>query len=384
MKTFSFPKWTWVPTPAPIPVPIPAHEKKAASQFVNENVNLVLPLGDDATGGGGVRINTIVRTSLYILSHPNIQDIKTLPVDDKSKETSDAGLIEVSTPANGKKRKKPPAAPKPSEYEKMGLIDILGAAALVLTSSGEYHNFVFAPPLSASSSSCGYEWMENLFILLDRSECIQIFNGEFYFGILRKYLAYQQRMVYWRFRMRDVFLEINSRTGHRQWPSFRDLYNVNVTERLSQAREEAAAKATSVANSDSTENEKNATLSGGGRDGQEEEDDALRFPSLESMVVSASSFDKRTRLFDDMMTMAKMTSNMHDAIEKDNHTVRFLKKPNAAGKKRGEPITDDSMTMTWDIMGRSSHSKPTTDALDTSEDTLANKDDSKPSKRHKH
>lgn len=135
-----------------------------------------------------------------------------------------------------------------SEYEKNQLIDILAIGALV-DFQEEMKTAVNKDNISiprqgtvkllfttlenilvwASTSRSGPVYpLSHLFPLMDKAQVMECFNGEWICGLFRKYMAFEQRMVYWRFRMRDIFLLIKE--TQNIWPSMKDLCSLNQVE----------------------------------------------------------------------------------------------------------------------------------------------------------
>lgn len=111
---------------------------------------------------------------------------------------------------------------KLSEFEKFRTIQVFGIAVVVTnTSTGEEILKIYAPPELGEDVLVSNGWIEEFSQLLDGARAIVTFHSAYQYGVLRKYLPFEQRMIYWQFLTFDLFELIKSRT--KQWCSLRDL-----------------------------------------------------------------------------------------------------------------------------------------------------------------
>lgn len=182
--------------------------------------------------------------------------------------------------------------------------------------------------------------------LLDKSQTIQIFNGEFYFGILRKYVVFQQRMIYWRYRLRDIFMEINKRI-YTQWPAFRDLVTVNL---LQNHHRSSSSSFSSSIPSNELENNNDPVESG------------VSYPSippLEQMIRNVSESNSNTNSnfnpnkmhgYRQMVDMVVLCRALYLCIQNRDGVVYFTHKPNSKQMSQGKLAFVDKLLISWEIM----------------------------------
>lgn len=317
-RKFNFPAWKWKSQPVEVSEVKNEEKEKENTKnntfhyYLNKNIDFVFPKDT----------YLCKTTSLYFLTHPNIRNF-----------------------------------PKgTTEYDKMEAIKILAVsakttmvhlsttgAAVVATDTSdktETHFFHFDAN-TLDSTSTPTSWLENVFALLDRSNCIQIFNGEFYFGVLRKYVQHQQRMIYWRFCQRDIFEQIHSRY-YATWPSLRNLFEWNVLEKTINHTSAVISSPSSSSSSSSLPTETKTS-----------EYTVKDFINPDSIVKELSDSSLLERVHQRLLKMAAITHDLYQCIEENNSSVVFMKTV-----KKGTPPTRATLCINWELMGIGYHEKP--------------------------
>lgn len=104
---------------------------------------------------------------------------------------------------------------KLSEYDKMQRTEVTSIVTLV---NGRDLR-LYVPPEAKGVAACN-GWVDEFAELLDGATTITTFNGCYQYGALRKYLPFEQRMIYWQLCTFDLCKIIRGRT--KDWVSLRD------------------------------------------------------------------------------------------------------------------------------------------------------------------